>query len=178
VPHWWDRWYWRSCGASAAASTAQATGAQPVNLVVPEDPRKIIKNGSLVLIVGDVDSAAVLQGGDVAQSTNNKTGDTRTADMVLVVPSENFEKQMNSLRTIEGVIERKADKTESKDVTGEFVDIQAQILNLEATERQVRALMEQATRMEDILLLQREAANLRGQIERLQGARTGSSAAP
>lgn len=164
-------------GASgAAASVAPATGAQPASLVVPEVPRKIIKNGTLTMIVGDVESAvvqasgiAVLNGGDVAQATNNKSGESHTADMVLAVPSETFEKVMKELREISGVRERRIDKIESQDATEEYVDIQAQILNLEATERRVRALMEQATKMDDILLLQREATNLRGQIERLQG---------
>ena len=66
-------------------------------------------------------------------------------------------------------MERRVDKSDSKDVTEEFVDVRAQVENLETTERQLRALMDKAQRIEDIMSLQREITNIRGQIERLQG---------
>lgn len=155
-------------GQTAPASTAPA----PTNV----QPRLLIKTGTLGLTVQDVDAAfgragaiARQYGGDVLQYTNSKNGDRRVADVTLQVDSGQFEAAMAALRELPDVVERRTDKAEATDVTEEFVDVQAQITNLEATERQLRDIMAKATRTEDILNIQREITNVRGQIERLQG---------
>jgi len=155
-------------GQTAPASTAPA----PINA----QPRLLIKTGTLGLTVQDVDAAfgragaiARQYGGDVLQYTNSKNGDRRVADVMLQVDSGQFEAAMAALRELPDVVERRVDKAEATDVTEEFVDVQAQITNLEATERQLRDIMAKATRTEDILNIQREITSVRSQIERLQG---------
>jgi len=155
-------------GQAAPASTAPA----PTNV----QPRLLIKTGTLGLTVQDVDAAfgrasaiARQYGGDVLQYTNSKNGDRRVADVTLQVDSGQFEAAMAALRELPDVVERRVDKAEATDVTEEFVDVRAQITNLEATERQLRDIMAKATRTEDILNIQREITNVRGQIDRLQG---------
>ncbi len=170
-------------GASAAPSSAPRSGTTgqtvpastapaPTNV----QPRLLIKTGTLGLTVQDVDAAfgragaiARQYGGDVLQYTNSKNGDRRVADVTLQVDSGQFEAAMAALRELPDVVERRTDKAEATDVTEEFVDIQAQITNLEATERQLRDIMAKATRTEDILTIQREITSVRSQIERLQG---------
>jgi hypothetical protein len=155
-------------GQTAPASTAPApTNAQP---------RLLIKTGTLGLTVRDVDAAfgragaiARQYGGDVLQYTNSKNGERRVADVTLQVDSGQFEAAMAALRELPDVVERRTDKAEATDVTEEFVDVQAQITNLEATERQLRDIMAKATRTEDILNIQREITGVRSQIERLKG---------
>lgn len=181
----------RASGAAATAAPAQTAGASraaqpasgnpaapdaPQNINVPDVPKQIIKNGTLSLVVRDVDSVvtqvsgiALQHGGDVTQSSNTKTGDFRVANIVIQVDSGQFDRAMTALRQMDGVVERRVDKSDSKDVTEEFVDVKAQITTLEATERQLRALLDKATRTEEILTIQREITNVRGQIDRLQG---------
>ncbi len=155
-------------GQTAPASTAP----NPTNV----QPRLLIKTGTLGLTVQDVDAAfgragaiARQYGGDVLQYTNSKNGDRRVADVTLQVDSGQFEAAMAALRELPDVVERRTDKAEATDVTEEFVDVQAQITNLEATERQLRDIMAKATRTEDILNIQREITSVRSQIERLKG---------
>ena len=154
-------------GAAPASSAPVPTNAQP---------RLLIKTGTLGLVVRDVDAAfgragavARQYGGDVLQYTNSKNGERRVADVTLQVDSGQFDAAMAALRELPDVVERRVDKAEATDVTEEFVDVQAQITNLEATERQLRDIMAKATRTEDILNIQREITSVRGQIERLQG---------
>ncbi len=164
---------------ATAAATAPAGGAnagQPQNPQVPDVPKMVIKNGTLSLVVRDVDSAvnqiggiALRHGGDVRQATNNKSGERRVADLVIQVESGQFDRAMAALREMDGVEDRTTDKTDSQDVSEEYVDVKAQIATLEATERQLRGLLEKATRTEDVLAVQREITNVRGQIDRLQG---------
>ncbi len=155
-------------GQTAPASTAP----NPTNV----QPRLLIKTGTLGLTVQDVDAAfgragaiARQYGGDVLQYTNSKNGDRRVADVTLQVDSGQFEAAMAALRELPDVVERRTDKAEATDVTEEFVDVQAQITNLEATEHQLRDIMAKATRTEDILNIQREITSVRSQIERLKG---------
>jgi hypothetical protein len=54
-------------------------------------------------------------------------------------------------------------------VTEEYVDLQASLENLEATEQQLLVIMEKANTVEDILDVQKELTQVRGEIERTKG---------
>lgn len=160
---------------TAGAATQPGSGStQDSPGVAPR--RLLIKSGTLGLVVSDVDAmfgriSAIAQqyGGEVSQYTNSKSGERRFGTVTILVDSAQFEAAMTALRGMNGIVERRTDKAESTDVSEEFADVQAQITNLEATERQLRGIMEKATRTEDILNIQREITTVRGQIERLQG---------
>ena len=176
--------------ASTAPSSAPAAGAAAPNTgsVAQSGPgttqaspgplprRLLVKTGTLGLLVRDVDAtfgriSAIAQqyGGEVSQYTNSKNGDVRVATVTILVDSAQFEAAMTALREIDLIIERRSDKAESSDVSEEFADVQAQITNLQATERQLREILAKATSTQDILNVQREITTVRGQIERLQG---------
>jgi hypothetical protein len=59
--------------------------------------------------------------------------------------------------------------TNSQDVTEEYADLDAQLRNLQATETRLLALMDKAQKVDEILAVQRELSNTRGQIERIKG---------
>jgi hypothetical protein len=54
-------------------------------------------------------------------------------------------------------------------VTEEYVDLDAKVKNLEATETQLLKVMEAAIKTEDVLAVQRELTNVRGEIEQAKG---------
>src|SRR5207245_11159999 len=60
----------------------------------------------------------------------------------------------------------------SQDVTDEYVDLDSNLRNLQASESAILKLMDRATQIQDVLSLQRELTNVRGQIERIQGRKT------
>ncbi len=153
----------------------RAPGLTPPQYVPIVTTRQLIKTGTVSMVVQDVDVSfedalkiAQENGGDLLQYTNTKTGDRRVADLILQVDSKNFEQAMKALRGMKGIIERKVDKADVKEVTDEVVDVQAQIKNLEITEQQLRALLERTNRTDEILTIQREINNVRVQIDRLQ----------
>ena len=169
-------------GSAAGAAAPGAPAAQPSDqsapaITVPDVPKMIIKTGTLSLVVKDVDGglsqiAAIARqyGGDVLQSNITTSGDVRVADAVIQVRSEQFDAAMADLRGLNGlVVDRKADRITSQDVTEEFVDLEAQINNLKATEAKLLEIQARATRVEDIMAIQREITSIRGQIDRLQG---------
>ena len=54
-------------------------------------------------------------------------------------------------------------------MTTEFVDVEARLGNLRAAEQQLMVLFERSGKVSDVLEVQRELTNVRGQIESLQG---------
>jgi hypothetical protein len=163
-------------GARPATDPNVGGGGTSQGAVASDQPRLLVKTGTLSLVIKDLDDGfgrvgtiAGQYGGNVLQYTATKSGDVRLMDIVIQVDSKQFDQAMKALRDLPGVTERKVDKAESQDVTEEFVDIQSQLTNLNLTEQQLRAILAKATRTEDILAVQREITTVRGQIEKLQG---------
>ncbi len=83
------------------------------------------------------------------------------------VPAGKVDQAVDELRTLaEGV---KSESSTSRDVTEEYVDLQARLRNLQATEKALLALLERTGKVEELLAVQRELTEVQEEIERLQG---------
>ena len=136
--------------------------------------RKIITNVDMNVRVDDVNAAmeAVTQlvetsGGFVVSVTRNEDEFVSDAFMSFRVPSNNLEATLSRLRGLSERVERET--RSSQDVTTEFVDVEARLNNLRAAEQQLMVLFERSGKVSDVLEVQRELINVRGQIESLQG---------
>jgi hypothetical protein len=139
-----------------------------------ETDRKIVKNGYMTLEVNDITAAiagiaAVAQelGGYVVSS--NKSGDTDATygQIIIRIPSDKFDEALDRLSKL--AVNVPNESTTSEDFTQQYTDLQAQLRNLEATEDQYLEILKKAEKVEDILAVQRELSNVRGQIEQLKG---------
>ena len=83
------------------------------------------------------------------------------------VPVEQFEEALGRLRRLAVAVPYET--TTARDVTEEYVDLEAQLHNLQATEAQYLVLLEKAETIEDILKVQKELSNVRGNIEQIEG---------
>ena len=135
--------------------------------------RMIVRTGDVSLVVEDVPSAvdeitstAVGFAGYVVSSSVWKEGERMVGSITVRVPVERFEDAMRALREL--AVDVTSEQTSSKDVTEEYVDLTAQLENLEATEAQLLRIMEKAETVEDILEVQRELSRTRGEIEQTQ----------
>jgi hypothetical protein len=138
--------------------------------------RKIVRNATLELTVQDVDQAitaardaAVASGGYVFSSSTSYRGDFKYGQLVIQVPFDQFEAVMSSLRAVPGLERIANEAVSSQDFTTEYVDTEARIRNLQATEQSYVTLLGEATEIQDILLIQGYLTDVRGQIETLQG---------
>ena len=136
--------------------------------------RMIVRTGNMSLVVEDVpialDKIAALAdgfGGYVISSKRWGEGERFVGDIAIRVPAEHFDDAMRALREL--AVEVTSESTSSKDVTEEYVDLSAKLHNLEATEEQLLKIMEKAEKVEDILAVQRELSNIRGEIEQTKG---------
>lgn len=140
--------------------------------VDPAD-RLIIKNGSLGVVVEDVREAAKAvqafaegNGGFVVSSNIYERGRAPSATVLIRIPSASFEQAVSSVQGL-GTVEHES--ISGRDVTEEFVDLEAQLGNYKATEAQFLSIMTRATEIEDILAVQRELSRVRNDIERTEG---------
>jgi hypothetical protein len=142
--------------------------------------RKIIRDADLTIEVGSttqaqqqVTSIAELNGGFVvtseAKQRENADPAKRTVDIKLVVrvPSTQFNSALQQ-------IEKLATNTPVRNVTGqdvteEFIDLEARVKTQKALELQFLDIMRQAHKVEDALEVQRQIADVRTEIEKLEG---------
>ena len=137
--------------------------------------RKIVKNGNMTLEVNDITAAmtgvaAVAKGLNGYVVSSNKSGDQDITygQISIRVPSDRFDEAFDKLRKL--AVNVPNESTNSQDVTEQYTDLQTQLRNLEATEAQYLEILKKAEKVEDILAVQRELSNVRGQIEQIKGA--------
>jgi len=136
--------------------------------------RKIVKTGYMTLEVSDITEAiagitrvANELNGYVVSSDQSGNKDITYGRIAIRVPSDRFDEALDRLRKL--AVKVPNESTSSQDVTEEYTDLQAQLRNLEATEAQYLELLKKAEKVEDILAVQRELSNVRGQIEQIKG---------
>jgi hypothetical protein len=78
----------------------------------------------------------------------------------------NFEQAMSELDGLGKVVSR---DVSGKDVTDQYVDLQSRLRNSQAHETALLGLMEKATTVEEMLMVQDELNTVRAEIEQLQG---------
>ena len=138
------------------------------------EDRKIVKTGSITLEVEDIaetmDEVAEMADelkGYVVSSYKHEYERGVSARITIRVPFERFDEAFARLRQL--AIDVPYETTTAKDVTEEYVDLEAQLGNLLATEAQYLALLEKAENVEEMLKVQRELSNVREEIERIEG---------
>jgi hypothetical protein len=154
--------------ADTLASTAEPAG------------RKIIRNANLTMEVDStteaqhrVTSIAESHGGFVVASESkqreNADPGKRALDIKLVVriPATRFGVALDEIRGLANNL--REENVTGQDVTEEFIDLEARIKTQRALELQFLEIMKQAHKVEDALEVQRQIADVRTDIEKLEG---------
>ena len=142
--------------------------------------RKILRNAELTLEVAapteaqrKITSIAESLGGFVvtSESTQRQKADAATQDLevnlVIRVPAPQFGAALEQIRSAGSRVIQ--EKTTGEDVTEEFIDLEARIKTQKALELQFLEIMKQANKVVDALEVQRQIAEVRTEIERLEG---------
>ena len=144
--------------------------------------RKITRDANLTIEVGSttdaqqrVTSIAETLGGFVVTSEAKQRQDTepakRTLDIKLVirVPASQFNSALEQIEKLAANLPER--NVTGQDVTEEFIDLDARIKTQKALELQFLDIMKQARKVEDALEVQRQIADVRTEIEKLEGRR-------
>ena len=162
----------RAMPGSGGELAAAGTGV-PDDLAMPDFDRKVVKTAELGIRAEEVrDAAASAQqiaaqfGGSVLSSQIEGDGDV-SADLVLLVPSPEFEAALDELRRLGKKVT--TDTVRGEDVTEEFVDLESRERNLLAAEQSLLELYDRAQSVNAALSIERELTVIRGEIEQVQG---------
>ena len=164
------------CASTSELPSVPGEGGRDESEIADEltEDRKIVKTGSMTLEVGDIaetmdkiaDMADELNG-YVVSSYKYEYERGISGRITIRVPSERFEEAFARLGQL--AIAVPYETTTATDVTEEYVDLEAQLGNLQATEAQYLTLMEEAENVEEMLMVQKELSNVRGEIEQIEG---------
>jgi hypothetical protein len=150
-------------GAASSAPSSQPTGAD----------RLIVRTATLTVLVNDVPDAAAKTGelatalgGFVVSSNQREEGANPTAMVTIRVPAARLDEALARIKTL--AVKVRNEQVTGQDVTEEFVDTDARLRNLRATETRYLELLQQAQSVTDVLGVEKELTNVRGQIEQLQ----------
>jgi len=151
--------------ATLAPASAAESAAQP--------GRKVIRNGSLELLVNDVGqsttkiSAIVNQaGGYVEKSTQTNSGG-HSASMTVRGPAARLDQLMGEVKAVATTVDREG--VEARDVTREYIDLDARLRNAQAEESQYLLILKRASTIKDTLDVTEKLGDVRGRIEQMQG---------
>ena len=173
--------------AAPPAQPAPAAGvAREVEVrteaVVVEAPadsqRMIIRTADVSLIVTRAEPAvqsirelAVSLGGYVADSQAWREGEQLRARVTVRIPAEKLDSALADIKKLAVRVER--EQVSGKDVTEEYTDLNAQLVNLEATDKELRELLtevrQKTQKAEDVLQVYQELSRIRCEIERVKG---------
>ena len=160
-----------------AMDAANGAGGAEKPATQASDDRRILRTGEMAVAVTSVEDAArEVQaladrlGGYVANANLFREAERLRGTISLRVPGDRLGEAMS---TVEGLGRVETRRLSSNDVTEEYTDLSARLRNLEATERELLALLtsirEKSGRAEDVLAVHRELTTIRSQIEQLKG---------
>jgi Domain of unknown function (DUF4349) len=166
-----------------AVKNVQASNyADAPTVALQATERKIIRHANLTIEVGSpaetqpkiATIAESHQGFVVTTESTQRTNEDRTkpettVTLVVRVPAAKFNQAVTDIRA--AGLRVVQEKLTGQDVTEEFMDLEARVKNQKALEAQFIEIMKRAGTVEDALNVQRELANVRTEIEKLEGRR-------
>ncbi len=167
----------------AAATVAPAAPPSTAPDGTAAIQRMVIMNASLEIVVDSpsevvqtISGMAQEMGGFVVSSnsfvTQARSGaPISQAKISLRVPAPKLNDTLAKIRSLVKNVDQDIhnETLSGEDVTESYTDLGSQLVNLRAAERQLQAILEKATKTEDVLTVFRELTNTRQQIEVIQG---------
>jgi uncharacterized protein DUF4349 len=146
--------------------------------VIERSNRMIVKNADVRLTVKDTDIAINRAtqivgdaGGYLVSSRvwyqDYYGNNLKYAAITIGVPVDEFEKALTRLREL--AIKVVDETAAGDDVTQQYVDLQSQLTNLEATRARIQDFLKDAKTIDEALRINQELSNIEGQIEQIKG---------
>lgn len=163
---------------AGVAAFVSAPGRQSQQAAQQQVSRMIVRSAEMRITVIDttktvdaVTKSVEAMGGFVSGSNIWREGELLRATLKLRVPAD---KLTSTLAAIRGLAKRVDNETiASEDVSQEYVDLESQVRNLEATEGELRELLtvarQNSRKAADVLEVHEQLTLIRGQIEQAKG---------
>ena len=121
-----------------------------------DDPEKVINEIMLITnsLGGYVESMEIHSDGRVS------------ANIVVRIPKKSFFEALTRIKELGKVLR---EEVSGKDVTEQYIDLEARLRNLKAEEDWLLTAMDKAKNIQELMTVERELWRIRGEIERIQG---------
>jgi hypothetical protein len=161
-----------SGSGGTAGSGASGGGGQVADAAIGPPTLLIVRTGTLELEVASLSSTVAeagvvvsTRGGYTSGSTESAASSDASATVEYRIPAAAWDATLDGLRRLATTVRHQ--QVETREVSGEVVDLGARIANLRATEGAFQSIMARATKISDVLAVQRQLSATRGEIERL-----------
>ncbi|SHJ73530.1 protein of unknown function [Rubritalea squalenifaciens DSM 18772] len=148
--------------ASMEYANSRSRDAAPVS-------RKLIETGRLSLETPHVSEVAKNAEGIVKKHggyVENKNEDEDEVGLSVRVPAGKLKTSMEELETLGKV---SYSKIRTKDVTDQYIDMEAKIRNLRVLRERLRKVYEKATKVEEMLEIEKELARVQTELDSIEG---------
>ena len=136
--------------------------------------RKLIKEGNVEFETEDVSSTRKIiienvekQKGYISSEQEYRSPGRITNTILIRVPAENFDQLLND--ATKGVRKFDSKNIEVKDVTEEFLDVEARLKTKKELENRYLELLKKANSVSDIVEIEKQIGQLRSEIESIEG---------
>ncbi len=145
----------------------------------PSQPRVVLKNAVLTLVIDDMDAKmqaisalADQYGGWIVNANETRTTvngqpQVQSAAIMIRIPAARLDDALAQIKAGVGTVQN--ENVTGQDVTADYVDLSSQLTNLQAAEKQLQSIMDDAHKTEDVLSVYAQLVSIRGQIETIQG---------
>jgi len=136
---------------------------------------KVIQSGNLSIEVDSINEgldsikniAEDKDGFVINSDFSESPSGAKSGSAQIRVPFDTFDDAIAEIKDLALFVQR--ENISAQDVTEEYIDLQSQLSNLRAEERQYQEILTRAFNIEDILNVTQRLSDVRGRIERLQG---------
>jgi len=139
-----------------------------------DSQQKIIKNSYLRFQTHDLDKTYDLiiqfvkqNNGFIQNDNSNKSGNRISRNLEIRIPTTNFQKTIDSISSHVEFFDTK--NISARDVTEEFIDLEARLKAKQTLEKRYLELLSKAKTVKEMLEIERELSNIREEIEAKQG---------
>ncbi|GAB4444521.1 MAG: DUF4349 domain-containing protein [Anaerolineales bacterium] len=163
---------------SSAGSIYEIAGESGESILLQNTNRKIIKNADMRLLVKDTD-VAINRSTQIVTDLGGYIISSRTwyqdyygsnlkyAALTIGVPVEQFERALQRFRDI--AIRVLDENASGEDVTDQYVDLQSQLQNMEATRARIQGFLKDAKTVDEALRINQQLSEIEGEIEKIKG---------
>lgn len=166
---------------SVESSALPFAGGGSDYIPVPESPpfpdqsnRMVVRDSNLSLVVDSVEDTqkkiitkAQELGGYMISSDTQNPDEAATGTVIVRVPATRLDQALEYFRSLS--VKVVSEYLSGYDVTDQYVDLQARLATLNKTKAKFENILDTATRVEDILNVQREIINVQSQIDSIVG---------
>jgi len=139
-----------------------------------ETDRMVVENTGMSMLVKDVavvltgiEKQTVAAGGYMVSRSVSKPEGAANGFISVRVPTEKRETLMEEIRGLG--VKVVSENVSGRDVTDQYVDIEGRIASLNKTKAKIQAIMDQATRVADLMDIQMQLTNIEQQIDSYKG---------